>query len=283
VSDDLEVFFSDVGSGEDARRIAHVAGWTLTQFTGRKSEEPMLHDAELCARIEYSSVYRLRQRARELMRNDPYFRPLEVSTAAVETGGRPGKEMWFGEYEMLLLCTRIDTPIARRVTSAVIRLVMAVRKGIIANRVASARQLEGDNTRLRTERDAAIARADRAERDAIAARVAEQQLRRDLDAGGVLGRVREAVVLEHLRTIASLTAEHGTREWRVARREAEKELRRLMNYRSKWRWLALDREHELTRFRTKVENDTHEQLVVTAAARQLVLFDVRRSGERGSA
>jgi hypothetical protein len=64
-----------VGSGEDARTIAHVDNWILVAFTGRGDGRPRVSIADLAQHVG-QAAFKLRQTARALRSEN--FNPLET-------------------------------------------------------------------------------------------------------------------------------------------------------------------------------------------------------------
>lgn len=130
-ADDVTILAT--GEGTDRRRLVRVGDWELAVFDGRSDDEPRVSDEDFCARVGYGDVYKLRQRTRELQREDARnFNPLAISTERVEKRGRRGTRFFYSEHEALFLATQLATPQARALTHELIRVYMLARRGLLA-------------------------------------------------------------------------------------------------------------------------------------------------------
>jgi len=98
-------------------------------------DEPCVHDLRLAERLVFGRHRNIRQL---IERNRPALErhgPLLHRTAMVEIGSgakRETTEYWLNEAQALLICTKSNTAVAEEVTSEVIKIFIAWRRGELA-------------------------------------------------------------------------------------------------------------------------------------------------------
>jgi len=129
---DLTPLVSEViGSGPDAHRLVHVAGWTLT---ARGSEDPAMEipDAVLAERLGLR-LDKLRELSARHEKSGN-ISPRVFSPAVGENPrgrGRPGVARFYGEADALFLVTRSDAKRAVALTKEMIQVYIAARRGLL--------------------------------------------------------------------------------------------------------------------------------------------------------
>ena len=165
------VFVSEViGDGADAHREVRVGDWTLTA-PGANGTDPLVRDLDIGRRVyPNAKPHKIRERIRALIaEGDPNFRPLEVlpHRGKTSSGGRPASEFMLSEHEAVFLVSQIDTPAARSMTHAMIRVFRAAvlrrRVPVLRPRVVRPRVLRGSILRpgVLVLRRARVRRAER--------------------------------------------------------------------------------------------------------------------------
>lgn len=178
--------------------------------------ESRIEDADLAALLG-TKDFHLRERIRDLRGQDrENFNPFEFLGERRENErGRPGRRFLLTETEALFVISQINTKIARAMTHHVIRVFVAVRKGLLSPVSASAPQLPPEVASLladyRRELDAA--------RSDIAAHKQENAALMRLI--GVSGRQRAAQLKRIFNETAALNASAQKRSYQSCRTEVE--------------------------------------------------------------
>ena len=227
VAQPVNVLVGEIVKRDDGtvRVMASVAGRECPVSVDADGES-RIDDASLASLVQYDE-YRLRQRIRELATcGDENFRPFEVLRERVETskGGRPGKMFVLTEGEALFVISQINTKIARAMTHHVIRVFVAVRKGLISSAPAPAPQLPPEVVTLLAgyRRELEEARND------IAAHKQENAALMKLI--GVSGKHRADQLKRILNEAAMLNSASQGRSYRSCRTEVENLVRDRVGY-----------------------------------------------------
>lgn len=219
------VFVSEViGDGADAHREVRVGDWTLTA-PGANGTDPLVRDLDIGRRVyPNAKPHKIRERIRALIaEGDPNFRPLEVlpHRGKTSSGGRPASEFMLSEHEAVFLVSQIDTPAARSMTHAMIRVFRAAVRGLLAPQpVALPPEIVAEVATLRAE-------------------VAD--LRGELATGVIGADVAAREIVAPLRRIAYLRGATA-RQRKSWRSRVERQLRNLLGHsRRGATWARLDR------------------------------------------
>lgn len=123
-----------IGEGPEAHRIARVGAWTFT-VPGAEGQEPLIRDVDAAVRLGFARPRSIRDLIKRIWpeNNGPCVRRA-VRRTQMPTGGVREidvDEFWLTEAQLLRVCARSETPVAESILDDMIRVYMAVRRGLI--------------------------------------------------------------------------------------------------------------------------------------------------------
>lgn len=114
---------------EEGRDVVTADGWELSIWHDLGDGEPRIRDVDAAVRLGFKQPRNIRQFIKRLWpEGGPTFRTTVMRNGP---GRRPAGEWWLTEAELLKLCARSETPIAEAVLDDMIRVYLAVRRGLL--------------------------------------------------------------------------------------------------------------------------------------------------------
>lgn len=104
-----------------------IGGQTYDLCLAADPEEPLARDLDVAKWLGYQDVHKIREL---ITRHAEDLGPL-VSATVAETPGRPGRTYYLTEEQVLYLIAKSETPRAGAVLKDIIRVYIAVRKGMM--------------------------------------------------------------------------------------------------------------------------------------------------------
>jgi hypothetical protein len=172
-----------IGQGDDAHRLVRVGAWNFTVWEALVDDEPRIRDLDAGERLGFTRPRNIRKLIRSGRKIAELHKRSTVERYEIRPGiehpGQPTDEFWLTEAQVLKLCARTETPIAEPILDDMIRVYIAVRRGLlglhaldatavraIAKQVAAAAvaPLQQEIAELRTLLTAGQTTAPRAER-----------------------------------------------------------------------------------------------------------------------
>lgn len=226
-----------IGVGADAHRLARVGEWCFRLDAHDPAAEPLIRDTDAAERLGFARPRDIRKIITRIWPENQ--RPAYRATVARNgPGRRAAGEFWLTEAQLLKVITRSETHVADAIVDEMIRVYMAVRRGLAPAPAASPdmavfveviAQMKAMQASI-TARDAAIA-SEGQRRDA------EIKELRDALAVGVIGPEGARTINTRLGALALLLAGGAKTRVRSCRRQVENRLRKLAGFDgpgSKW-------------------------------------------------
>jgi hypothetical protein len=134
----MEPVVSEVGAGQDARRVVRVGSWELAALTGTGEQDLRICELELGRRLRYARPENVVQTIDRLV-SAGKFNESEFLHTPWETRaglGRPRKSTnggmrWLTEEQALLVTTQSDTAVAWEITREMARVFTLARQGLL--------------------------------------------------------------------------------------------------------------------------------------------------------
>jgi hypothetical protein len=154
---DVVTLSTVIGQGDAARRLARVGAWEFTVWERLGDAEPRIRDLDAAKRLGFARPTKIRELIRRVWSGEKLNEVHQIPTVGRWPGqvaARTVCEFWLTEAQLLKLCARSETPIADAILDDMIRVYMAVRRGLLVQPAADRvvlRALQQDVAELRAE------------------------------------------------------------------------------------------------------------------------------------
>jgi hypothetical protein len=131
-----------VGEGKEAHRLARVGAWAFTVWEALGDSEPRIRDVDAGARLGLGRARDIRKLIRRIWPGDKIREVFPRATVArgLFRGEKQAQqlveEFWLTEAQLLKVCARAETPIADAILDDMIRVYIAVRRGLLVQPAA---------------------------------------------------------------------------------------------------------------------------------------------------
>lgn len=136
------------GRGKTARTLIRSGDWTFTRWSDAPDDEPRIRDIDLAERLGFDRPVNIRNTIKRTFSKHerPYCRSTVKSQPVGPKGGGTREfrvdEFWLTEEEALEIAVVSQTPKAKEIRRAIIRVFVAVRRGLLAQPLSPAQVLD---------------------------------------------------------------------------------------------------------------------------------------------